>query len=93
MAVRNEHDASGQLSGYFYQVLSALLLLLETKELEAQICVERFDDVAFVENDIPQIMVQIKHQLRRQGTLNDTSTDLGEQLTAGVILLKKTVFQ
>ncbi len=76
MADCNKHDASGQLSGYLYQVLSALLLLLKNKDPQAQICVERFDDVSFGEKDLPRIMVQTKHQLRRQGTLNDTSVDL-----------------
>lgn len=76
MAERNKHDAPGQLSGYLYQVLAALLLLLETKDPEAQICIERFDDVAFVEDDTPQIMIQTKHQLNKPGNLNDTSVDL-----------------
>ena len=56
----NPHDASGQLSGYLYQVLSALLLLLESRNPDSQLCIEKFDDVAFVEKDKPQIMIQIK---------------------------------
>ncbi len=72
----NKHDASGQLSGYLYQVLSALLLLLEHQDPETQICIEKFDDVAFVEDDTPQIMIQTKHQLYKQGSLNNTSVDL-----------------
>lgn len=75
MIEHNVHDASGQLSGYLYQVLSALLLLLETRNPDSQLCIEKFDDVAFVEKDNPQIMIQIKHQLYRQGSLSDTSTD------------------
>jgi len=76
MAERGKHDAPGQLSGYLYQVLAALKLLLKTKDPEAQICIERFDDVAFVEDDVPQIMIQTKHQLNKPGNLNDTSVDL-----------------
>ena len=75
MIEHNPHDASGQLSGYLYQVLSALLLLLESRNPDSQLCIEKFDDVAFVEKDKPQIMIQIKHQLYRQGSLSDTSTD------------------
>lgn len=75
MIEHNVHDASGQLSGYLYQVLSALLLLLECKNPDSQLCIEKFDDVAFMEKDNPQIMIQIKHQLYRQGSLSDTSTD------------------
>lgn len=81
MAERGKHDAPGQLSGYLYQVLSALLLLLETKEPESKICIERFDDVAFVEDDVPQIMVQTKHQLNKQGNLGD--------MQKGVIVCKE----
>lgn len=75
MIEHNVHDASGQLSGYLYQVLSALLLLLESRNPDSQLCIEKFDDVAFVEKDSPQIMIQIKHQFYRQGNLSDTSTD------------------
>lgn len=75
MIEHNIHDASGQLSGYLYQVLSALLLLLGSKKPDSQLCIEKFDDVAFVEKDTPQIMIQVKHQLYRKGNLSDTSTD------------------
>ena len=51
MIEHNAHDASGQLSGYLYQVLSALLLLLESRNPDSQLCIEKFDDVAFVEKD------------------------------------------
>ena len=76
MTGHGSHDAPGQLSGYLYQVLAALLLLLETKEPEGKICVEGFDDVAFVENDVPKIMIQTKHHFTKQGNLGDTSVDL-----------------
>jgi len=75
MASSNSHDASGQLSGYLYQVLSALLLLLDNEDPEAQLCIEKFDDVTFLEDDEPRTMVQVKHQLYRQGSLTDTSVD------------------
>lgn len=76
MAERSKHDAPGQMSGYLYQVLAAFQLLLETRDPEAQLCIERFDDVAFVEDDVPQVMIQTKHQLTKQGSLTDTSVDL-----------------
>ena len=89
MAERGKHDAPGQLSGYLYQVLSALLLLLEAKEPEAKICIERFDDVAFAEDDVPQIMVQTKHQLNKQGNLSDTSVDLWRTINSWCDSIKK----
>ncbi|WP_265447705.1 ABC-three component system protein [Acetivibrio straminisolvens] len=71
----NSHDASGQMAGYLYQILAALYLLLDNRDNDAQICIEKFDDIAFVEQDEPVIMVQTKHQLYRAGNLSDTSVD------------------
>lgn len=85
----SKHDAPGQLSGYLYQVLSALLLLLETRNPEAQICIERFDDVAFVEDDTPKIMIQTKHHLHKQGSLNNTSVDLWRTINSWCDSIKK----
>ena len=72
---RNKHDASGQLAGYLYQVLAALLLLLKNTDPEAQICVERFDDVTIIEDDVPVTQIQIKHHIKN-GILIDTSVEL-----------------
>ena len=71
----NSHDVSGQMAGYLYQILAALYLLLDNRDNDAQICIEKFDDIAFVEQDEPVIMVQTKHQLYRAGNLSDTSVD------------------
>lgn len=76
MGVNNAHDASGQMAGYLYQVLAALYLLLDSRDSDAQICIEKFDDIAFVEQDEPVLMIQTKHQLYRHGNLSDTSNDL-----------------
>jgi hypothetical protein len=76
MSSNNTHDASGQLAGYLYQVLAALSLLLDSRESNAQVCIEKFDDIAFVEKDKPILMIQTKHQLYRSGNLSDTSVDL-----------------
>ena len=76
MSSNNTHDASGQMAGYLYQVLAALSLLLDSRENDAQVCIEKFDDIAFVERDEPILMIQTKHQLYRPGSLTDTSVDL-----------------
>ena len=70
------HDAPGQMSGYLYQVLAALLILLESKDGNSQICIEKFDDVAFIDQDVPQILIQTKHQISKRENLIDSSTDL-----------------
>jgi hypothetical protein len=88
MLKRSKHDAPGQLAGYLYQVLAALLLLLENKNPEAQICIERFDDVAFVEEDTPQIVIQTKHQVFKPGSLSDTSADLWRTINSWCSLIK-----
>lgn len=56
MSINNTHDASGQTAGYLYQILAALYLLLDNRNNDAQICIEKFDDIAF-EQDEPIIMV------------------------------------
>ena len=76
MLERSKHDAPGQLAGYLYQVLTALLLLFESKNPDTQICIERFDDVVFIEEDVPLTMIQTKHHISKSGNLNDTSVDL-----------------
>lgn len=76
MSVNNAHDASGQMLGYLYQVLAALYLLLDSKYGDAQICIEKFDDIAFIEQDEPVLMIQTKHHLYRPGNLSNTSVDL-----------------
>jgi hypothetical protein len=78
--MNRSHDASGQMAGYLYQILAALLLLLKSQDNNAQVCIEKFDDVAFVENDIPQIMIQTKHQITKRGSLTNTSVDLWRTL-------------
>jgi hypothetical protein len=88
MTERSKHDAPGQLVGYLYQVLAALLLLFENKNPEAQICIERFDDVAFVVEDTPQIVIQTKHQISRHGSLNDNSVDLWRTINSWCSLIK-----
>lgn len=72
----NKHDASGQLTGYLYQVFTALLLLIQAKNPEVQICIEKFDDIAFLSDDEPIVLIQTKHHTTSQGNLSDTSTDL-----------------
>lgn len=91
MADFNKHDASGQLIGYFYQILTALLLLLETKEPKSKICIEKFDDVSFVKDNVPQIMVQTKHHITKQGTLTDTSIDLWRTINSWCDSIKRNL--
>ena len=55
------HQAPGQMLGYLYQVRYALVLLLANDDENQQISIEKFDDVAFSNDDTPAKMIQIKH--------------------------------
>ena len=80
----NAHDASGQLSGYLYQVLMALWLLIKNENTDAQVSIEKFDDIAFIEADSPLAMIQAKHQLYKVGNLGDSSADLWRTLNSWI---------
>ena len=74
------HQASEQMLGYLYQVRYALALLLSNDNLDCQISIEKFDDVAFGEDDIPIQRIQLKHHVQHKGSLTDTSTDMWRTL-------------
>ncbi|MBS5934006.1 MAG: DUF3732 domain-containing protein [Clostridiales bacterium] len=76
------HDAAGQMVGYLYQVLSTLILILDSKNDYNLLCIEKFDDIAFVEEDQPKVMIQIKHQINERGKLNDSSVDLWRSINS-----------
>lgn len=72
----------GQMAGYLYQVLSALLLILDSKNDSNKLCIEKFDDVAFVESNKPKEMIQVKHQINARGNLTNTSTDFWRSINS-----------
>lgn len=74
------HQAPEQMIGYLYQVRYALFLLLDDDSDDMQISIERFDDIAFSQNDTPKQLIQLKHHVKRHGNLTDSSTDLWRTL-------------
>ena len=76
------HDAPGQMAGYLYQVLAALLLILDSENDLDKLCIEKFDDVAFIDNDNPKVMIQVKHQINARGRLTDSSADLWRSINS-----------
>lgn len=83
------HQASEQMLGYLYQVRYALALLLRNANEHHQISIERFDDVAFSQDDTPKQMIQLKHHIRQQGNLSDASTDMWRTLKVWIDAVKK----
>ena len=76
----SNHQASEQMLGYLYQVRYALALLLGNDNSDCQISIEKFDDVAFGEDDVPMQLIQLKHHIQHQGNLTDASTDMWRTL-------------
>ena len=84
------HQAFEQMLGYLYQVRYALYLLLRNRELDCQISIEKFDDVAFSNDDIPIQLIQLKHHIQHQGSLTDASTDLWRTLKVWMDTVSKS---
>lgn len=86
----SSHQASEQMIGYLYQVRYALALLLANDNSDFQISIEKFDDVAFSKNDVPKQLIQLKHHVRKQGSLTDGSTDLWRTLKVWIDAISKS---
>lgn len=84
------HQAPEQMLGYLYQVRYALALLLENDNPDFQISIEKFDDVAFSKDGMPQQLIQLKHHVHRQGSLTDGSTDLWRTLKAWIDIISES---
>src|SRR4051812_11432495 len=71
-------SAVGPTLGYLHQARYALYLLLQGAE-EAELSIERFDDVAFENDGTPQELIQLKHHVN-PASLTDFSSDLWKTL-------------
>ena len=85
----SNHQASEQMIGYLYQVRYALALLLDNNNADFQISIEKFDDIAFSENDTPKQLIQLKHHVQKHGNLTDSSTDLWRTLKVWIDVITK----
>jgi hypothetical protein len=77
----NQFDASGSLAGYIYQCRLALLLGLQAvkKKPNGQISIEKFDDIAFDNDDHTECLIQAKHHISAK-ELTDSSVDVWKTL-------------
>lgn len=81
MTFGNQFDASGSLAGYLFQCRLALLLGLQMvkKKPNGHISVEKFDDIAFDNDDIVSCFIQAKHHVSAKD-LADSSVDVWKTL-------------
>ena len=85
----SNHQASEQMIGYIYQIRYALYLLLENDDEEANISIEKFDDIAFTKQDgSSNSFIQLKHHTKKYGDLTDASTDIWRTLNVWINELK-----
>jgi hypothetical protein len=79
---KKSHEASASATGYLYQCRIALLMALKAIpfNVNQEISVERFDDVAFDTTGTPSELIQTKHHIEKSGSLTDVSSDLWKTL-------------
>lgn len=85
----SNHQATEQMIGYLYQVRYALFLLLNNDDGETQISIEKFDDVAFINDDNAEKMIQLKHHVNQRGDLSNASTDIWRTINVWSDLIMK----
>lgn len=75
-----DFSANASALGYFYQSRYALFLLLSRAEADAELYVERLDDVSFEQGENPVEVLQARHQIKATASLSDASTALWKTL-------------
>jgi len=100
MSSASQHNAGGSMAGYLFQSRLALLrgLQMVKKKANGSISIEKFDDVAFEDDDFSKCLIQAKHSINSK-SLSDKSVDLWkslkvwmDQLEEGVITYNSTKF-
>jgi hypothetical protein len=73
----DKYNASPSLAGYMFQCRLALLFGLQMlkKKPNGQISIEKFDDVAFDNDDVADCLIQAKHHIAPK-SLSDVSVDV-----------------
>ena len=85
--INSKHEAGAQMLGYLYQVRFALYMLLKNDNLEAQISIEKFDDVSFETSGTPYELIQLKHHTNKVGSLSNKSVDLWRTLKVWIDMI------
>ena len=82
-----DFSANASALGYFYQSRYALFLLLSRAEADAELFVERLDDISFEQGDDPVELLQTKHHIKATASLSDASTALWKTLRVWSVAL------
>jgi len=82
------HDAWGPMTGYLYQALTGLLILMQKRDVQGQIAIEHFDDIVFQGDCSALEAIQTKHHVLRGGDLSDRSVDLWRSINSWVDSIK-----
>lgn len=93
MQVANQYNASGSLAGYLYQCRLALLLAIREMKVKpnCHISIEKFDDIAFHEEDLAHCVVQAKHHIGPKD-VTDNSVDVWKTLRIWISQLRTGSF-
>lgn len=89
MPEANQFNASGSLAGYLYQCRLALLLAIREMKVKpnCHVSIEKFDDIAFYEEDLAHCVVQAKHHIGTKD-VTDNSVDIWKTLRIWISQLK-----
>lgn len=89
----SQFDASASLAGYLYQCRLALLLSLREIKIKpnCQVSIEKFDDVAFHEDDHVHCILQAKHHVGPKD-ITDASVDIWKTFRIWVDQFKAGLF-
>jgi hypothetical protein len=82
------HEAPGQMAGYLYEALAALLILLQKRSPNSKISIEKVDDVVFDNGISVREAIQIKHHKPGNGLLNDNSVDFWRSINSWCDVIK-----
>lgn len=75
----NIHSAVGSALGYYYQAIYALICLFDSKNDEAFVSIETFDDV-YHEDGVQKTLHQLKHKTINKPKISIKDTDLWKTL-------------
>ncbi len=93
MPETNQFNASGSLAGYLYQCRLALLLAIREMKVKpnCHVSIEKFDDIAFHDEDLAHCVVQAKHHIGPKD-VTDNSVDIWKTLRIWISQLKAGSF-